>query len=317
MTTRLIADIGGTNTRIALFDETDNSIHSVSSFSNTEYKCLEAIIEQWLDSLQGPPPIDACIAVAAPPSGDRVNMINIGWSFSCRELAQRFEMRQFNWINDFQANAYALPYLGSKDLELLESGVKSSCQTLAIVGPGTGLGGATLRWADGKPMACNSEPGHAGLSPATDLEIEVFQRLLPNHGNIHAELLLSGSGLVRLYETLAAINGSGPELLTPEQVSRLGLQSEDANCRQALETFCSLLGSACGDFVLSNGAYGGLFMAGGIIPRMIPFLRNSDFLQRFRAKGAMSEQLAAVPVHVITAAYPGLIGAAHAPLQGS
>ncbi|TDG15541.1 glucokinase [Seongchinamella unica] len=313
--TRMVADVGGTNTRIALFDEQLNEFRAVSSFSNRDHQSLSHVINHWRQQLDEAWPTAACIAAAAPPSGDQVSMINIGWSFSLKEMAREFEFSQLGWLNDFQANAHALPYLSPSDLQQIHPGQETEHSILATVGPGTGLGGASLRWAAGVPYAACGEPGHAGLSPGNDLEIAIFKALLPIHGNIYAELLVSGIGLVRLYNCIAEIHGSKPQALDPADVSRLALEGADEHCVLALDTFCALLGSACGDFVLDNGAYGGLFIAGGIVPRMIDFLQRSDFLARFQDKGAMQEHLRAIPVNVIIADNPGLIGAANAPLQ--
>jgi glucokinase len=153
-----------------------------------------------------------------------------------------------------------------------------------------------------------------GLAAANALELEIVHLLLPRHGEIHAELLVSGPGLQRLYLALAQIRGETVDQLTPAEISSCALQGQDELCVLTLNTFCALLGSVCGDFVLAGGAYGGLYLAGGIIPRMIPFLRASNFVQRFREKGSMGDLLAAVPLYAITTAQPGLIGAAHAPL---
>ncbi|MEP5568197.1 MAG: glucokinase [Halioglobus sp.] len=315
--TRLTADVGGTNTRVALYDELAGDLRSVATFVNQDYDCLEDVLQTWRDTLIEDWPQTACIAAAAPPSGDQISMINLGWSFSCAALAEQFGFSQLRWLNDFQANAHSLPYLGTADLEPLHPGEQSEHSKLATVGPGTGLGGATLQWVNGTPIAIDAEPGHAGLSPGNELETELFRRLLPEHGDVYAELLVSGAGLVRLYTAIAELAGEMPQSLKPADVSRLGLEGEDRHCIQALETFCALLGSACGDFVLSNGAYGGLYIAGGIMPRMTEFLRDSDFLKRLQNKGLMSDHLARMPVQLITTEHPGLIGAAHAPLSAA
>ena len=312
--TRLTADVGGTNTRVALYDESTGELRSIASFVNQDYDCLEDVLQTWRGSLDEDWPKAACIAAAAPPSGDRISMLNLGWSFSCSELADRFGFRQLRWLNDFQANAHSLPYLGTADLEQLHPGVPAEHNKLATVGPGTGLGGATLQWINNTPVAIDAEPGHAGLSPGNELETELFAHLLPKHGDIYTELLVSGAGLVRLYTAIAELAGERPQSLNPADVSRLGLEGSDRHCIQALETFCALLGSACGDFVLSNGAYGGLYIAGGIMPRMSEFLRKSSFLERLQNKGLMREHLAKMPVQLITTEHPGLIGAAHAPI---
>ena len=311
---RLVADVGGTNTRLALFEPATNAYRALATYINRDYSRFEDIIASWLEALDEPRPTQCCIAVAAPPADDRVTMINIDWSFSCRELARRFGFADLRWLNDFQSNAYALPHLSDADKALLRAGTGADPGKLATVGPGTGLGGSTLEMVAGQARAHACEPGHMGLAPATPLELEVFRVLLPRHGDIHAELLVSGPGLQRLYQTLAEIHGLTVETLTPEEISRRALQAEDGPCRDALATFCALLGSVCGDFVLANGAYAGLYLAGGIVPRMIPFIRDSQFEQRFQRKGAMHDHLARVPLYVITTPQPGLIGAAHAPL---
>jgi len=311
---RLVADVGGTNTRIALYDPANDEYRALNTYRNQDYSNLEQILTHWLNALKEAHPPVCCIAAAAPPSSDRVNMLNIGWSFSCSELARQFGFTQASWLNDFQANAYALPYLQDSERVLLHPGAGRARDKLATMGPGTGLGGACLASLHGVAYANDCEPGHMGLSPANALEMEIFSMLVPRFGEIHAERLVSGPGLLLLYLTLAEIRGAAPSAQSPEQVSTLALQEKDYLAVQTLQTFCALLGSACGDFVLANGAYGGLYLAGGIVPNMLHFLRASDFTSRFRAKGAMSAHLEAVPLYVITAPQPGLIGAAHAPI---
>lgn len=312
-TTRLVADIGGTNTRIALFDPEKNELRALSTYVNREFGQLEDVIARWLDGLAEPAPTQCCIAVAAPPSGDRVRMSNMHWTFSCRELAARFGFTRMRRINDFEAVAYALPHLADGDRSLLYPGHLDHSGRLAAVGAGTGLGGAVLGWSGTTPVCYPSEPGYMGLAPGNALELEIFRLLLPRHGSVYAELLVSGPGLSRLHQALAEIRGEPTEALGPGDISREALAGGDNLCVQALTTFCALLGSICGDFLLANGAYGGLFLAGGIIPRVMDFLTQSTFRQRLVDKGAMSDQLARVPVSVITADQPGLIGASHVP----
>jgi glucokinase len=312
---RLVADVGGTNTRIALFDPGAAGFRSLFTYTNRDFAQLEDIISQWLATTAEAVPEVCCIAVAAPPSGDRVVMSNIDWSFSCRELASRFGFRKLCRLNDFEANAYALPHLADSDRRQLYQGKKHQAERLATVGPGTGLGGAFLDWFDGTAHSFPCEPGHMGLAPGNELELEIFRLLLPRHGNIHAELLVSGPGLARLYQVLGEIRGEPTTGLAPADVSRLALAGEDRLCVLALETFCALLGSVCGDFLLANGSYGGLYLAGGIVPRLIDFMPGTAFHRRMTGKGVMRETLAGVPVYVITTDQPGLIGAAYAPLR--
>lgn len=314
MNTRLVADVGGTNTRIALYDPESGQFRGLKTYINRDYREFEQVIDAWLNSKTEEKPEHCCIAVAAAPSDDLVSMLNINWSFSCSKLAARYGFTRFNWINDFTAIAHALPHLGPQDRHLIHPGQQSQGQKLAAVGPGTGLGGATIEFIDGKPHASAAEPGQAGLSPNSKLELELFEILLERHSNIYAELLTSGPGLQRIYSTLSEIRSSRPSIRTPLEISSGALLDEDEHCIVALQTFCALLGSVCGDFVLSNGAYGGLYLAGGIIPGMVEFLASSDFHARFCQKGGMQRHLAEVPIYVITAQQPGLIGAAHIPL---
>ena len=312
---RVVADIGGTNTRIALFDPAGSEFRALGTYINRDYQRLEDIFASWLEQLPEPAPETCCIAVAAPPSADRVVMSNMDWSFSCGELAAASGFAQLRRLNDFEANAYALPHLAHGDRQVVHRGLGSRGGRLATVGPGTGLGGAFLDRVSGVPHSFACEPGHMGLAPGNELELDIFRLLLPRHGNIYAELLVSGPGLARLHAALGEIRGERAEPLEPAEISRRAVAGGDTLCELALATFCALLGSACGDFLLANGSYGGLYLAGGIVPGIIDFLASSGFHARLVAKGAMRDTLAGVPVYVITADHPGLIGAAHAPME--
>ena len=311
---RLVADIGGTNTRLALFDPSANELRSLRHYINQDYDQPEDILLGWLEALCEPRPTACCLAVAAPPFDDRVTMLNIDWSFSCVELAERFEFSALRCINDFEANAYALPHLSKHDLTSLHCGILGAGGKLATIGAGTGLGGATLTRSGQTPIASASEPGHMGLAAATDVELELFQYLLQNNTEVYAELVLSGPGLQRIYQSLADIQGRNPESLAPEAISARALAGECELCTLSLNTFCALLGSISGDYVLANGAYGGLYLAGGFLPSMIPFLQDSTFVERFQNKGKMHNHLVDVPLYCITSATAGLIGAAHTPI---
>lgn len=313
LTNRLVADIGGTNSRLALYDPITDEFRSVRTYTNRDYTQFEDIAVAWLDALAEPQPTECCLAVAAPPFEDQVTMLNINWSFSLQALAKRFGFTSLRCINDFAANAYALPYLAEHDLTILQAGQTERLSKLATVGPGTGLGGATLSWVDESPVVGDSEPGHMGLAPASELELELFQYLLPRSGEVYAELLVSGPGIQRLYQALAVIRGHDALPLSPQEISSRARLQQCEHCMLTLNTFCALLGSTCGDYVLANGAYGGLYLAGGFLPDMIDFLYQSTFLQRFQHKGKMQPHLDQVPVFVITCNTTGLLGAAHAP----
>jgi len=314
MSKRMIADVGGTNTRVALFDPDSGEISGLTTFINRHYSSLDNIIAEWMADLTEAAPTQACIAIAAPPSADIVTMANIDWSFSCSALAEKFGFGKFRRINDFEANAFALPHLADGDRKLLHPGGATHSAKLAVIGPGTGLGGATLETVASMSHVCPCEPGYMSISPANELEVEIFRTLLRHYPQIYGELLVSGPGLLRIYKTLGQISDKATDAKSPDEVSEQALVHRDALSLLSLETFSGLLGSLAGDFVLATGAYGGLYLAGGILPGMIDFLWASDFHKRFCDKGAMRENMNAVPIYAITAAQPGLIGAAHTPL---
>jgi len=313
-TRRLVGDIGGTNSRLGLFDSDNQQLSAVRSYTNCEFNGLAEIISAWLGALKEPAPEVACLAVAAPPFEDEVNMLNLDWSFSCKGLARDFGFSALRCVNDFQGTAYALPHLQPGDLQPLRAGATPPAKKLATVGPGTGLGGATLDFWRDTPVASASEPGHMGLAPATPLEFELFRALFPEHGELHAELLVSGPGLGRLYRGLAQVLGETAPERNPGEISALGVQGECALCTRTLDVFCGLLGSVCGDYVLATGSYGGLYLAGGIVPRMLNFIEESTFSARFDTKGEMQGYLRRVPLYAITHPAAGLLGAGHVPL---
>jgi len=312
--TRLVGDIGGTHSRLALYDPTRNKLLSRYDYRNADFDGIAAVIETWLSELQQPRPTQACIAIAAPPFDDLVEMINLKWAFSIRELAQEFRFDAIRCINDFESNAYSLPHLTPEDLETLHAGQAGASGKLAAVGPGTGLGGATFGLVEGNPVANASEPGHMSLAPATALEQDVFALILKQRPDVYAELLLSGPGILMLYNTLARVVDETPEALDAAEISARAANGSCRLCVETMDMFCGLLGSLCGDYVLAQGAYGGLYLCGGILPQMLPLLTQSTFHQRFMTKGSLKPQLYAVPVHIVVSGRAGLIGAAHSPL---
>ncbi|MEH6590360.1 MAG: glucokinase [Halioglobus sp.] len=317
---RLVADVGGTNTRIALYESGTGEFRATHTYTNRDFEKFEDVVESWLDNLDEEKPDNGCIAVAAPPSADTVVMSNMDWVFSSKSVSRRFGFKRFQWINDFVAVAYALPFLRDTDRHQLYSAATTSagdttCAKLAGLGPGTGLGGATIESVNQQlhPVAC--EPGQMSLAPKSELEFALFRHLAKTHETIFTELLVSGPGLLRIYQGLCEVKGEQPKPRSPQQISSIAQSHANTTDEQALAMFCGLLGSVAGDFVLANGSYGGLYLAGGIVPGFIDYLATSDFHARFCEKGTMKKHMESVPVYVITAPQPGLIGAAHAPFS--
>jgi len=313
MTLRLVADIGGTNSRLALCETGKSGLLNLQTFLNSEFDSLEAVIAASLDKLETAP-TQACLAIAAPLSEGEMAMANLPWRFSREGLRQHFGFDHLRLLNDFQAVGYALPHLPATHLVTISPGVEQVGK-LAAMGPGTGLGGATSETINGTQHVTACEPGHSGLVVATELELDLLRLLQRQYDHVHVELLVSGPGIERIYLGLCKLHGQTPADSLTAAVCERALQAEEDLAVQALHMFCALLGSVCGDYLLHNGAFGGLYLAGGVLPRFLPFLQASEFHRRLCSKGVMQEQLAQVPVHAIRGGHPGLLGAAVAPMS--
>lgn len=332
---RLVADVGGTHTRIACFDQSSGCLQSVREYQNRHYAGFEEVLAAWLAELQGEQPVEACIAVAAALQGDEARMSNISWHLRGTALAQGFGLQRVKLINDFQANAYAVPWLCPDDCVTLQHGAEPNPSRLAVLGPGTGLGGAVLeqrlmpstRLSKQPPtrsaaqrstkltsvVAC--EPGQMDLAPSGELQHALWGVLQQEHSRIYAELLLSGPGLCRIYAALCIAEGCVPENLPAAEISARALADSDALCVSTLAVFCDLLGAASANFVVAAGTFEALYLAGGILPKILPLLEHSSFLERFQERGPLRGHLAATAIAVIRHPQPGLLGAAHASLD--
>lgn len=315
-TRRVTADLGGTHTRLAIHDGARGEFRHQQVFENRNFSSFEAVLETWYRTVDEPPPEAACIAVAALVGGDRINMTNLDWNFSCRALASRFGFRALAVLNDFEAHAHALPWLQETDLTRLQTGRRPRADgRLAVLGPGTGLGGALLEQSASGVQAIACEPGHMNLAPGTAELLAIWPELLQTHRRVYVELLLSGSGLARLHGALYPKSAGSRGPLTPQEITAGAISGKDPSCRRSVDCFCALLGDVCADFVLATGAWGGLYLAGGILPRISSLLKESPFLERFCDRGPLREALHALPVSLIRHPCPGLVGAAHAPLH--
>ncbi len=305
---RLVADVGGTNMRIARYDPARQQLSDERTLACADYVGPEQALSAYFETLDCAPPTQACLAMASLPSeGDEIRMTNLPWRFSRAALAQTFSFQRLAIINDFHAIGLSLPHLAARQVHTLRSNASPLNRHLLAIGPGTGLGGVVLT-AGGEILP--SEPGHAGLSPGNELELELFASLQPQHGEIYAELLLSGPGILRLYRSLARIGGQQACADSAEEITRLAEQG-DQLATESMLMFCALLGSATGDMVTSTGALGGVYLAGGIIPRIVPILERSDFLARLANKHAQRDNLEKLGVSIIREPQPGLLGAAH------
>ncbi len=317
----LIADIGGTNARFALTDlaATQPDMHAVRTLPCADYASLQHAAEAYLSEISVVP-LQASIAVACPVDGDAIRLTNRAWAFSRRELQSVLGFEHLEIINDFGAIAWAVPVLNASDLVCLhgEPGLPQR-GPISVLGPGTGLGVALLVGDASRDwQVVETEGGHVSFAPQDDEEHAIARWIKQRFGRTSNERLLCGAGLSHIDAALRD-TGSGPNplgdkatvLREPRAIVEAALEGHDLDARRTLARFCAVLGSVVGDTALIHGAKS-VMIAGGIVPRFIPFLQNSAFRERFLAKGRFAAYLEKLSIHVIVHPQPGLLGAANA-----
>ncbi|MGI9260185.1 MAG: glucokinase [Gammaproteobacteria bacterium] len=303
----LIADIGGTNTRCAIVDD-DGNLVATQSFENANFRDLGAVLSQYLDNNNSPGrPERAALAIAAPVRADRVQMVNADWEFSQAELRHALGLSALMVVNDFEALAKGLPSLGDSGLTQIGGGTAVEGAPRAVLGPGTGLGIAALIPAGDGWATVSGEGGHATIAATTDIDNAVVSFIRSDNGHCSAEDLLSGPGLTRIYAALAAIGDETPEYATPAEITAAA-QAGDELARATQNVFFSLLGTTAGNLALTVNAFGGVFIGGGIVPRLLTSLMESDFRLRFEDKGDYRDYMKPIPTFVITEPHPAFAG---------
>jgi glucokinase len=314
----MVADIGGTNARFALADlrQSQPRLSRQQVLQCSAFASLQHAAEHYLQDV-GVRPARVALAVASPVGSDEIRLTNRAWSFSQRELQRRLGLDELHVLNDFGAVAQAVPAVGPGDIATLHGEFDSLLQgPVTVLGPGTGLGVALLVGdADGGWRVIETEGGHVSFAPLGDEEYLIARWLNARFGRVSAERLLCGTGLSHIHAALVAGDDLSLALdqraaiRDPAEIVEAALGGHDLMARRALARFCAVLGSVAGDAALIHGARS-VVIAGGIVPRFIPFLRSSAFRERFLAKGRMAVYLESAGIHVITHAAPGLLGAA-------
>ncbi|MCU0957868.1 MAG: glucokinase [Hydrogenophaga sp.] len=312
---RLLADIGGTNARFAWQAAPGEPITDVTVLPCADYPGLADAIQGYLTEIGRQAPATAAVAIANPITGDHVQMTNHHWSFSQSELQQRFGFRRWRLLNDFTALALAVPALSPADLRQVGGTAALAGAPMALLGAGTGLGVSGLL-PDGQggwvPLA--GEGGHVTLPAQTARERLVMDGLFRWHGHASAERLISGQGLLESFQLLCEADRADVDgLTTPAAVTAAALARQHPQAVEALDMFCALLGSVAGNLALTLGARGGVYVGGGIVPRLGTVFDRSAFRERFESKGRFRPYLSEIPVWVITASQsPALLGASRA-----
>ncbi len=319
----LAADVGGTHARIGLVSQEPDGIRPVTVLQYHRYACadwpsLTAVLKDFVSQLDRSVHVDACaVASAGYVLGDAIVNDNLPWPVSIRDIRDSLGINQLAVINDFEAVAYATQFLSQADTTpVIETEAPHVEGPVLVMGPGTGLGSAVL--LPGKPHATvlPTEAGQIALAPGNEREIEILRYLSRERAHVSFEHALSGPGLINLYRALCVLRDQAPALALPSQVTQAALTRSDAAAVEALDVFCSLLGSFVGDLALLYGARGGVFLAGGILPQIRDVLLASRFRERFFNKGVMRPFLQQVPVRLMEHGQLGVIGAAGMYLDG-
>jgi len=305
----LLGDVGATNARFALL-RLDESMTAPKSCSVAGFPSLADAIEAYLAKEGGARPTHGALAVAAPIVGDTVSMINHPWSFSIAALRARLGLEGLSVLNDFVANALAIPHLAPGDVAKIGGGEPAAGASIAVLGSGSGLGMSGLVRSEGREAAVEGEGGHVTLAPSNDRESAVLDRLRARFGHVSAERALSGPGLVNLYQALCELAGEAAPALTPAEITESRRLESDPHARETVTMFCAMLGTVAGNLALTLGARGGVYIAGGIAPKLGPALFGPPFRQRFEEKGRLHAYLAATPTYLILRPTPALLGMA-------
>jgi glucokinase len=320
----LAGDIGGTKTNLALVSLRGGvlRIDSVQSFASQRYTSLEATIDVYLAGVEAAI-ARACFGVAGPVLDGEAAITNLPWRISEEALREKLGLARVRLINDLTALAYAVRVLQSEDLVTIQRGVRDPTGAIGIVAPGTGLGVGYLCWDGTGHRPGASEGGHADFAPANEAQARLLAHLRAEYGHVSWERVLSGPGLYAIYRFLRGNGGAGPGDVAGEWagedpsavISALGLAGSDQLCAQALEMFVSIMGAYGGNLALTLMATGGVYLGGGIPPKILPRLQDGPFIRAFHDKGRLAPVVERIPVHVIQSAHAPLLGAAVCALE--
>ncbi len=316
----LAGDIGGTNARLGVFDPNSGALREVASetFPSRQYKSLEEIVAKF--AAAHPANLThACFGIAGPVRNGKAEASNLAWVVDASSLAKAARVSHLRLINDLEANAYGIGALNEKDFTVLNPGARDAEGNAAVIAAGTGLGEAGLFWDGKRHHAFATEGGHCDFSPRDELEGELLLYLRREFAHASWERVLSGPGLYNIYRFLRERGGGEePRWFADEvrrsdpsaAVSRAALENKCELCVKALDMFVSFYGSEAGNLALKTMALGGVYIGGGIAPKIVSKLAQPAFMKSFTAKGRMAALLGAIPVRVILNDLTALIGAA-------
>jgi glucokinase len=323
MASLFAADIGGTKSDLAIFQEVAGEFRLLCQkrYRNAQFSGFEEILALFLAEFPHRPQM-ACIAVAGVVVGDRVQLTNLPWLIDCRAFEMRFGFQRVKLINDLTAVAASLAHLGSNDLAEVQAGARDEAEIRGIIAPGTGLGEGLLVQVQGKTFARGSEGGHCNFAPIDDEQTSLLVWMQKKHRQVSYESLIGGPGLAHLYQFCKNYHGIPETAAIAAAMARAddgipvivdaALREDGCPlCRRAIDLFLSILGSESGNLALKLYARGGIYLGGGIVPRLFGKISFAGFLKSFCAKGLMADFMRTIPVHIILRPDAALLGAAH------
>ena len=316
----LAGDIGGTNSRLAFYDGSNGSIRQVTAavYPSQEFSSLDEIVLKFV-ATSNVQPDTVCLGVAGPVRNGRVEASNLPWVIDSKRLAQELHLEKTTLINDLEANAWGIATLQPGDVVPLNRPKGNSIGNQAVIAAGTGLGEAGMFWDGTQYRIFASEGGHCDFAPRNDIETDLLRYLRARFGHVSYERIVSGPGLVNVFHFLRDTGrGTEPAWLTEEMahsdpaaaISRSAMEGQCALCEQALDLFVSIYAAEAGNLALKTMALGGIYLGGGIAPKMLAKLSGPLFMQSFVAKGRMQHLLESIPVIVIMNDNTALQGAA-------
>jgi glucokinase len=306
----LIGDIGGTNARFALLPDRESPFKTFPSVATAEFPDIEAAIEASVFPNTPLRPRTAIIDIAGPIVGDAVQLTNAHWVLRPLQTIARLGVEDVIFLNDFEALALALPALPPEDVVQIGGEAPTETGAKVVLGPGTGLGVGGLVNASGLWVPVPGEGGHVEIGPAEPDEFALWKGIEPEYGRISAEVLLAGRGIVGLYRAVAETDGVRPKFSDPADVTKAALTGADPQAQRTLNLYARFLGRVAGDMALVFMARGGVYIGGGIPPRIMPFLTRGDFRRAFEAKAPHHDVMKTVPIYVIVGQTPALLGLA-------
>lgn len=307
--TALIGDIGGTHARLAICDIDELSVRHFAVFTTDMFSSLPDAVAHYLESIPDRPDI-AGFAVAGPVTGDRIVMTNSSWTFTRDEVRAACGASRIHFLNDFEALALSLPYINAHDKRQLGGGKPVEYAPMVVLGPGSGFGCAGLIRHEESWVPIAGEGGHISLAACDDLEMAVLSRVADKTGYAPMQAALSGHGLVAIHAALAEIDGEEDEDVASTEIVRRALKDEDERAIRTIDCFTGILARVAGDMALVHGARGGVYISGGITPKILEFLTKDSFRSAFENKGRMSAYLKEIPLYALLANDAGLRGAA-------